>query len=119
MPINMQLINALAVAMSVSPAAAAIKGFNYGSTFNDNSIKVQSDFESEFKTAAGLVGAEDFTSARLYTMIVCNLLKNCSPRLKIETNRSIARWNDQHPHFRHPRRHCNQHNSSPRSLGLW
>lgn len=65
----MQLINALAVAMSISPAAAAIKGFNYGSTFNDNSVKVQSDFESEFKTAAGLVGAEDFTSARLYTMI--------------------------------------------------
>jgi glucan endo-1,3-beta-D-glucosidase len=70
MPVNMQLINALAVAMSVSPAAAAIKGFNYGSTFNDNSIKVQSDFESEFKAAAGLVGAEDFTSARLYTMVV-------------------------------------------------
>ncbi|PCG99281.1 Glycoside hydrolase, superfamily [Penicillium occitanis (nom. inval.)] len=69
MPINMQLINALAVAMSISPAAAAIKGFNYGSTFNDNSVKVQSDFEAEFKTAAGLVGAEDFTSARLYTMI--------------------------------------------------
>ena len=40
----MQLINALAVAMAVSPAAAAIKGFNYGSTFNDNSVKVQSDF---------------------------------------------------------------------------
>jgi glucan endo-1,3-beta-D-glucosidase len=66
---NMQLINALAVAMSVTPAAAAIKGFNYGSTFTDSSVKVQSDFENEFKTAKGLVGAEDFTSARLYTMI--------------------------------------------------
>lgn len=67
---NTQLLNALAVALSVSPAAAAIKGFNYGSTFNDNSVKVQSDFEAEFKTAQGLVGAQDFTSARLYTMIV-------------------------------------------------
>ncbi|EED16227.1 GPI-anchored cell wall beta-1,3-endoglucanase EglC [Talaromyces stipitatus ATCC 10500] len=66
---NKHIINALAVAMSVSPAAAAIKGFNYGSTFNDQSVKVQSDFEAEFKTAKGLVGAEDFTSARLYTMI--------------------------------------------------
>lgn len=82
MPINMQLINALAVAMSISPAAAAIKGFNYGSTFNDNSVKVQSDFEAEFKTAAGLVGAEDFTSARLYTMIVCNP----SDRLKMKVS---------------------------------
>lgn len=71
---KMILVNALAVAMAVSPAAAAIKGFNYGATYNDGTIKVQSDYEDEFKTAKGLVGAEDFTSARLYTMIVCDAL---------------------------------------------
>lgn len=71
MPININLVNALTLAMSVSPAAAAIKGFNYGANFNDYSVKTQADFEAEFKTAQGLEGTEGFTSARLYTMIVC------------------------------------------------
>ncbi|KAL3704833.1 hypothetical protein TMatcc_008505 [Talaromyces marneffei ATCC 18224] len=69
MPININLVNALTLAMSVSPAAAAIKGFNYGANFNDYSVKTQADFEAEFKTAQGLEGTEGFTSARLYTMI--------------------------------------------------
>jgi glucan endo-1,3-beta-D-glucosidase len=65
--------NAVALAMAVSPAAAgAIKGFNYGATNDDGSERQQSDFESQFETAKGLVGAEDFTSARLYTMVVRN-----------------------------------------------
>lgn len=56
----------LALAVAVS---AQVKGFNYGSTFTDSSAKQQSDFENEFKTAQGLVGASGFTSARLYTMV--------------------------------------------------
>lgn len=60
----------LALATTVS---AAVKGFNYGSTFTDGSAKQQADFENEFKTAQGLVGASGFTSARLYTMVVSAL----------------------------------------------
>ncbi|KAI4602918.1 hypothetical protein KJ359_008138 [Pestalotiopsis sp. 9143b] len=59
-------ISLLALAASVS---ATIQGFNYGSTLTDSSAKQEKDFENEFKTAQGLVGASGFTSARLYTMV--------------------------------------------------
>ncbi|KAF2140877.1 glycoside hydrolase family 17 protein [Aplosporella prunicola CBS 121167] len=59
----------LALAASLSTAAAQIKGFNYGSTFTDGSAKQQADFVNDFNTAKGLSGASGFTSARLYTMI--------------------------------------------------
>jgi glucan endo-1,3-beta-D-glucosidase len=66
----------LALAAAVSSASAAFQGFNYGSTFNNGQVKMQSDFEAEFRTAAGLVGTNGaFTSARLYTMVVC---RSCS-----------------------------------------
>ncbi|KIV99004.1 uncharacterized protein PV09_09283 [Verruconis gallopava] len=53
-----------------SVAADVIAGFNSGSTFADGSIKQQSDFEAEFKAAAGLEGAPvKFNSVRLYTMV--------------------------------------------------
>lgn len=56
---------------AASPALAAYAGFNYGSTFTTGAAKVQSDFESEFTTAQGLISAPTvFNSARLYTMIV-------------------------------------------------
>lgn len=61
-------VSLLALAASVS---ATIQGFNYGSTLTDSSAKQEKDFENEFKTAQGLVGASGFTSARLYTMVVC------------------------------------------------
>ncbi|KAF7846063.1 hypothetical protein BT93_L5333 [Corymbia citriodora subsp. variegata] len=53
----------------VTPALAATKGFNYGSTFSDGTIKHQSDFQGEFTSAQNLVGTSGFNSARLYTMI--------------------------------------------------
>jgi glucan endo-1,3-beta-D-glucosidase len=60
----------LTLATAVSGAAAAFQGFNYGSTFTDGTPKSQTDFENEFKTAAGLDGTKGgFTSARLYTMV--------------------------------------------------
>lgn len=60
----------LTLATAVSSASAAYQGFNYGATFTDGSIKAQSDYEAEFKAAAGLEGTDGkFTSARLYTMI--------------------------------------------------
>ncbi|KAK8184081.1 glycoside hydrolase superfamily [Phyllosticta citribraziliensis] len=65
----MHISKLVALAASVSTAAAQIKGFNYGATFSDKSVKQQADFENEFKTAQGLVGASGFASARLYTMI--------------------------------------------------
>lgn len=61
------------MAAAVGTANAAYQGFNYGATFTDGSLKVQSDFENEFKTAASLQGTDGaFTSARLYTMIQGN-----------------------------------------------
>lgn len=61
-----------ALAATISTAMGAYKGFNYGSTFTTGAAKQQSDFEAEFRTAQGLVGAPagGFRSARLYTMIV-------------------------------------------------
>ncbi|KAI0014373.1 glycoside hydrolase family 17 protein [Xylariaceae sp. FL0662B] len=50
-------------------ASAALKGFNYGSTFTNGAAKMQADYESEFTTAANLEGTSGFTSARLYTMV--------------------------------------------------
>lgn len=62
---------AVFLAFVASPAMAAYVGFNYGSTFTTGAAKVQSDFETEFTTAQGLVSAPRvFSSARLYTMIV-------------------------------------------------
>jgi len=58
------------VALSSSVSATIYKGFNYGSTFTDGSVKNQTDFEDEFNAAKNLVGTSGgFTSARLYTMI--------------------------------------------------
>jgi len=58
------------VALSSSVSATIYKGFNYGSTFTDGSVKNQTDFEEEFNAAKNLVGTSGgFTSARLYTMI--------------------------------------------------
>lgn len=79
MPVNPSLLDTmpstgtlLALAGAVASAQAAYQGFNYGNTFTDGSAKAQSDFEAEFKTAAGLAGTNGaFTSARLYTMVVC------------------------------------------------
>ena len=59
------------LAAAVSTASAAFQGFNYGATYTDGTVKVQADYENDFKTAAGLEGTDGaFTSARLYTMVV-------------------------------------------------
>jgi len=50
-------------------AAAQYKGFNYGATNNDGSVRQQADFANLFNAAKNLDGASGFTSARLYTMI--------------------------------------------------
>ncbi|KAH7017721.1 glycoside hydrolase superfamily [Ilyonectria destructans] len=60
----------LAMAAAVSTASAAFQGFNYGASYGDGTVKVQSNFEDEFNAAASLVGTDGaFTSARLYTMV--------------------------------------------------
>jgi glucan endo-1,3-beta-D-glucosidase len=62
----------LALAASLSSSAAVYQGFNYGSTKSDGvTFRYQADFEALFSTAKKLVGTSAFTSARLYTMIVC------------------------------------------------
>ncbi|KAH7031093.1 glycoside hydrolase superfamily [Microdochium trichocladiopsis] len=65
----MRTATASASLLALASTAAAIKGFNYGSTFTTGAAKTESDFEAEFRTAAGLDGTSGFTSARLYTMI--------------------------------------------------
>ncbi|KAI1619172.1 GPI-anchored cell wall beta-1,3-endoglucanase EglC [Exophiala viscosa] len=54
----------LAVLGGASTALAAVRGFNYAAQ-----EQTYDTFVSQFKTAASLSGASDFTSARLYTMI--------------------------------------------------
>ncbi|EHY57161.1 hypothetical protein HRR83_002655 [Exophiala dermatitidis] len=54
----------LALLGGAATALAAVRGFNYASQGQD-----YDGFLSQFKTAASLAGADDFTSARLYTMI--------------------------------------------------
>lgn len=49
---------------SASTALAAVRGFNYAAQGQS-----KEQFEASFKTAAALKGADDFTGARLYTMI--------------------------------------------------
>lgn len=54
-----------------APASAVYQGFNYGATKSDGSFMYEADFEALFKNAKNLVGTSGFTSARLYTSIVC------------------------------------------------
>lgn len=61
----------LGAAVSTAYAQAS-RGFNYGATFTDGSTKVQADYQNEFTTAQGLVGAPGFSSARIYTLIQPN-----------------------------------------------
>jgi len=64
------LLAALATSLP-SVSSAAYQGFNYASTFTNQSPKQQSDFQAEFTTAQNLNGAPagGFHSARLFTMI--------------------------------------------------
>ena len=52
------------VLAGASSAYAAVRGFNYAA--QEATLEA---FETSFKTAAALKGADDFTGARLYTMI--------------------------------------------------
>ncbi|KAK5069392.1 hypothetical protein LTR51_008642 [Lithohypha guttulata] len=54
----------VAVLGGACPTLAAIRGFNYAAQG-----QTQASFEASFRTAVSLDGAENFTSARLYTMI--------------------------------------------------
>lgn len=64
-----KILTASALVAGVS-AASNYLGFNSGSTHGSGAAKTQSDFEKEFKTAQGLVGAPgDFNAVRLYTNI--------------------------------------------------
>ena len=75
----------------VPSALAAYKGFNYGSTFDDGSVKVLTDFEGDFTAAKNLVGTSGFTSARLYTMIQGNTTNTVSEAIQaaVNTNTSL------------------------------
>jgi glucan endo-1,3-beta-D-glucosidase len=67
----------VAAALTSSVSATVYQGFNYGSTFTDNTAKTQADFEAEFTAAKNLVGTSGaFTSARLYTMIQGNTVSD-------------------------------------------
>lgn len=56
--------------LSLVTAQRVYQGFNSGATLDSTKAKQQSDFESEFKTAAALHGSPgSFNSVRLYTNI--------------------------------------------------
>lgn len=71
----------LPLAAALSTAAAVSQGFNYGSLNPDGTNAVQADFEARFNAAKNLVGTSGFTSARLYTTVVCHAV----PRTTILT----------------------------------
>jgi hypothetical protein len=123
-PTTMRTSTFLSLAGSASFASATIyKGFNYGNTFTDGTIKVQADFEKEFTAAANLVGTSGFTSARLYTMIVCSSLPLQSISYTWASINEyvltfyLARWFRER-HRSHSRRHRHKHISSPRNMGI-
>lgn len=87
----------LTLATAVSGASAAFQGFNYGSTFTNGQPKAQTDFENEFKTAAGLEGTNGgFTSARLYTMIQggtgSDVISAIPAAIKTKTSLLLGLW---------------------------
>ena len=57
-------------ALIVTADAAALQGFNYGSTFTTGAAKQVADFTNDFNNAKNLIGTSGWTAARLYTMIV-------------------------------------------------
>ncbi len=66
----MLLSTFLALGFSLATTSAQVhKGFNYGSTYTDNSPIIEVDFEAQFNAAKNLVGTSGFTSARLFTSI--------------------------------------------------
>lgn len=67
----MRAAQILALAAALPSALATVyKGFNYGATFSDGSLKHQADFENEFRSAKNMQWTDNtFTSARLFTTI--------------------------------------------------
>lgn len=110
------------LALAASPAWGTYVGFNYGSTFTTGAAKVQSDFESEFTTAQGLVSAPQvFSSARLYTMVVselnfCRRISSSAPTAGLTL--IPARRHHRHPDRGHSRCHQHQDHPAPRHVGL-
>lgn len=79
----------LALAATLSTASAVYKGFNYGSTNVDGSLKQESDFQNEFTTAQNLVGTSGFNSARLYTMIQTGTTPTSAIQAAINTGTTL------------------------------
>ncbi|KAK6428649.1 hypothetical protein LTR95_015205 [Oleoguttula sp. CCFEE 5521] len=61
--------NIIAFAATILAVEAQTNGFNSGSTKTDGSVKVQSDFEAEFRAMQNLPNATCFNSVRLFTSI--------------------------------------------------
>nr|OQO31321.1 hypothetical protein B0A51_02095 [Rachicladosporium sp. CCFEE 5018] len=61
--------NIIAFAATILAVEAQINGFNSGSTKTDGSVKVQSDFEAEFRVMQNLPNATCFNAVRLFTSI--------------------------------------------------
>ncbi|OQO02061.1 hypothetical protein B0A48_12535 [Cryoendolithus antarcticus] len=61
--------NIIAFAATILAVEAQINGFNSGSTKTDGSVKVQSDFEAEFRAMQNLPNATCFNAVRLFTSI--------------------------------------------------
>ena len=83
----MQFSFLLALAASCTAVySQTLKGFNYGATNTDGSPVSESQFESDFKTAQGLVGASGFSSARLFTLIQAGTTNTPSAAIQAAIN---------------------------------
>lgn len=57
------------LALAGAVAAQQTRGFNYGALYADQTARLQPDWEADFRAAQDLPGDNDFTSARLFTMV--------------------------------------------------
>ncbi|KAK4193574.1 glycoside hydrolase superfamily [Podospora australis] len=80
------------LAATMSSAAAAALGFNYGNINKFNAVKVRKEYVDEFNTAKALVGGGNrFTSARLYTGVQGGTTNGPNEAIQaaIDTNTSL------------------------------
>jgi len=83
------MLTSTLVALTASLSAVSgqvYKGFNYGATNSANAPMTETDYQNEFTAAQNLVGANRFTSARLYTMIQAGTINTPTEAIQAAIN---------------------------------
>lgn len=90
------LKQSLSVLCAAAGVTGQIIGFNYGDRLPDGRGRTQQIFEDEFNTARNLVGTEEFTSARLFTMVESDTKDTLIPAIpaaiKTQTSLLLGIW---------------------------